>query len=178
MKHPRRCLLITLLVLCLLLAANVCVALAHHNGSPSLELDAAQIVRLELYRVDHERRTDRYAPADPQQKRIISDPEELTIWCELFSDLFLREFPYWRLSGEEKEWTNLLVNGEVFRFVHADGRVTEIVAGSNMARIGSHWYYASCGESRGYQPLFFTIFRDKCIYPCFSARPIRDSESG
>ena len=159
MKRIKYILLFAIYVLALV---NLAVALP--KPPVSLNFNPDKVARIEVYGIVNETRFT----ADPVPKTDgyiqYTAPAAIEKLCDIFADLYIREYPYDEMSEEEQCVAQLSSQYDLYRFVMKNGKVEEFYLGTQSLRVGDHWCFASCGEKYGYQsvPWLFDDIERAC----------------
>lgn len=157
-----RSLCMAFLLCVLLLAANLLIPFSREQ--PSLFIDESDVYKVEVYSVNLE---ERYTSRFPPEGALFwecTDIPTISQLCDVFSSLFLKEFPYFWLSASEKENAQQLTNLFIYKFFYRSGATLRIAVGESLIRFNSHWCYASCGETYGYMPLSYQLAKIQSEY--------------
>lgn len=137
----------------LLAAANL--ALWWTAQSPSFEIRAEDVVQIEAHRFQSNGLQSTERPTEwTGRYAVLDDPETIATICDVLSSLALYEYP---VDASGKAWEAWAIfhtydNCWVFRLKDGSTR-TFLGAPGHLVSFDGRWFYATCGEAYGYQPI-------------------------
>jgi len=140
--------ILALVLVCVLALANL--AAARTEPGIGVEFDPDKVERIELYYFENETRFSESPVPRAEPYRFLTDSKTIGIWCDVFSTLYAREFPYAQMNDEQQAWAQSKTHMKCCRFVMKDGSAEAFYFGDPFLRVGDRWYYVVCGEEYNY----------------------------
>ncbi len=140
---------VLLLLVLLAVGANVYVYLTAH-AQPRFKIDSDDVVRIEVRSYDFQNWT--FGQGMPKFRadrggRFITAPEEIELFCDVLSTLFVREYPLETVNENMREHIIRVTYDICFIFHLKDGSTRTFIGQGSHARIDGHWCYISCGNA-------------------------------